>query len=268
MGLAMRICKVLSLVQVDPKSSRRTTSIHVHSTKKVHRVSAHAAQCGNRGALVDRGANGGIIGNDAHVLYTHPGQEVNVTGIDNHQIDSLKVVDTSAKIFTQRGEAIGIFRQYAYHGKGRTIHSSGQIEWYTGNIVHDQSLKVGGAQHVRTLDGYILSIDIDNGLPYISQVPPHTRSSMNFHTSYSLPLRNGIQLFLTTSCPPNQTGLTSSRTTLKTDNYVLPLSMLTGTTYTDILTRNHILVTQRFSTRRSYLFLVFRPTTTMVTTPQ
>jgi len=97
----------------------------------------HAAQRGNRGALVDRGANGGIIGNDAHVLCTHPGQEVDVTGIDNHQINSLKVVDASAKIFTQRGEAIDIFRQHAYHGKGQTIHSSGQTEWYKGNIVHD-----------------------------------------------------------------------------------------------------------------------------------
>ena len=52
----------------------------------------HAAQHGtsNRRALVERGANGGIIGNDAHALYTHPGQEVDVTGIDNHQTDSLK----------------------------------------------------------------------------------------------------------------------------------------------------------------------------------
>jgi len=74
---------------------------------------------------VDRGANGGIIGNDAHILYTHPGQEVDITGIDNHQIDSLKAVDACAKIFTQRGEAIGIFQQYAYYGKGPTIHSSG-----------------------------------------------------------------------------------------------------------------------------------------------
>jgi len=118
MGLAMRICKVLSSVQVDPTSFRRSTSMHVHDTKRVHRVSAHAAQRGNRGALKDRGANGGIIGNDAHILYIHPGQEVDVTGIDNHQIDSLKVVDACAKIFTQCGEAIGVFRQYAYHGKG------------------------------------------------------------------------------------------------------------------------------------------------------
>ena len=41
------------------------------------------------GALVDRGANGGIIGDDAHVLYTCLTQEVDVTGIDNHEINSL-----------------------------------------------------------------------------------------------------------------------------------------------------------------------------------
>jgi len=103
---------------------------------------------------------------------------VGVTGIDNHQIDSLKVVNASAKIFTQRGEAIGIFRQHAYHGKGRTIHSSGQIEWYKGNVIHDRSLKVGGAQHVRTLDGYVLPIGIDNGLPYMSMVP-HTQKEFD-----------------------------------------------------------------------------------------
>jgi len=171
MGLAMQIYKVLSSVQVDPKSFQPTASIHVHNSKRVHHASAHAAQRGNRGALLDRGANGGIIGNDAHALYTHPGQEVDVAGIDNHQIDSLKVVNASAKIFKQRGEAIGMFRQHAYHGKGLTINSSGQIEWHEDNIIHNRSLKVGGAQHIRTLDGYVLPLDIDNGLPYVSMVP-------------------------------------------------------------------------------------------------
>jgi len=81
-------------------------------------------------------------------------------------------------MFTQQGEAIRLFKQHACHRKGQTIHSSGQIEWCKGNIVHDQSLKVGGAQHVRTLDGYALPIDIDNGLLHISQVP-HTQKE--FH---------------------------------------------------------------------------------------
>ena len=105
------------------------------------------------------------------MIYTHPNQEVDVTGIDNHEINALRVVDASAKIQTQRGEAIGIFRQYAYYGKGRTIHSSGQIEWYKGNRVKERSAKVGGSQYIRTLDGYVIPIDIVNGLAYIAMVP-------------------------------------------------------------------------------------------------
>ena len=105
--------------------------------------------------------------------YVHPLQEVDVTGIDNHEINALKVVDATAKIIMQWGEAIGIFRQYAYHGQGRTIHSSGQMEWFKGNRVQDRSLLVGGCQTIKTLDGYVIPIDIINGLPYI-QMQPNT----------------------------------------------------------------------------------------------
>jgi len=217
---------------------------------------------------VDRGANGGITGNDAHVLFTHPGQEVNVTGIDNHQINSLKVVDASAKILTQRGEAIGIFRQHAYHGKGQTIHSSGQIEWHKGNIVHDRSLKVGGAQHVRALDGYVLPIDIDNGLPHMSQVP-HTQKDFDElpHVIFSSSAEwDPTVLDNKLSSQPNWFDIVKNGTE---DGYLrTSLSMLAGTTYTDILTRNPVLVIRRFSTRRSDLFLVSKPTMTTMTTPQ
>jgi hypothetical protein len=42
--------------------------------------------------------------------------------IDNHELNSLKLVDAGAKIMTNKGPVIGIFRQYAYHGVNRTIH--------------------------------------------------------------------------------------------------------------------------------------------------
>jgi hypothetical protein len=50
---------------------------------------------------VDRGANGGIIGNDARVHHVHL-REVDVTGIDNHELNSLKLVDAGAKIMTNK----------------------------------------------------------------------------------------------------------------------------------------------------------------------
>ena len=173
MGQATSLDEVLSLVQIDPKSPPRTLDVYMADKKpnRKLRVSEHAVRRDKRGALVDRGANGGIIGDDAHVIHTYHSQEVDVTGIDNHEINSLKVVDASAKITTQRGDVIGIFRQYAYHGKGRTIHSSGQMEWFRGNKVKDRSIVVGGSQNIRTLEGYVIPIDIISGLPYIKMVP-------------------------------------------------------------------------------------------------
>ena len=118
---------------------------------------------------MDRGANGGILGCDANVILIHT-REVDVTGIDNHELNALKLVDASAKVITQLGPAIVILRQYAYHGRDRSIHSAGQIEHYK-NTVNDRSMKVGGSQHVRTNEGYILPLDIINGLPYLKMTP-------------------------------------------------------------------------------------------------
>ena len=91
---------VVPSVQLGPGSSlindplpSQTTS---HSLTPVYKVSAHAISQDSRGSFIDRGANGGILGNDARVILQHT-REVDVTGIDNHQLPSLKLVDASAK---------------------------------------------------------------------------------------------------------------------------------------------------------------------------
>ena len=129
-----------------------------------------------RGSLIDRGANGGIIGNDAHVYLKHQ-RQVDVTGIDNHELSSLIIVDASARVMTQRGPAIVIMHQYAYHGLNRTIHSSVQIEHYR-NTVDDRPLRLGGTQCLRTHDGYVMAFDFSNGLPFLP-MEPHTREEWN-----------------------------------------------------------------------------------------
>jgi hypothetical protein len=82
------------------------------------------------GAPVDCGANGGIAGDDVWII-NHTGRQVDdVQGIDNHQIVDIPIVTAGAVVKTQRGEVI-IFifmHQYAYTAKGKTIHSSGQLE--------------------------------------------------------------------------------------------------------------------------------------------
>ena len=59
------------------------------------------------------------------------------------------------------------------------IHSSGQLEWFK-NDVNDRSLKVeGGLQHIITNDGYVLPINIKDGLPY---TPLHPYTDLEWDT--------------------------------------------------------------------------------------
>ena len=67
---------------------------------------------------------------------------------------------------SQKGEVIAILHQYAYLGKGNTIHSSIQIEAYN-NKVDDRSIHHKGSHTITTNDGYIHPLQINNGLPYI-----------------------------------------------------------------------------------------------------
>ena len=60
--------------------------------------------------------------------------------------------------------------QYACYGKGKTIHSSGQLEYFR-NLVDDKSVKVKGTQCIITNDGFKIPISIKNGLPYIPLRP-------------------------------------------------------------------------------------------------
>ena len=153
--------------------SVQTNPVVCHGTETVsYRVSQHVIDAlSDKGAMVDRGANGGIAGEDVRAFNIYD-RRVDITGIGNHQLKGLPMCDAAAKIMTSRGPAIAIMMQYALRGKGKTIHSSGQVEHYK-NIVHDRSLKVGGKQCIVTQDGYVLPLDIVNGLPYI-RMQKHT----------------------------------------------------------------------------------------------
>ncbi len=119
------------------------------------------------GSLIDRGANGGIAGDDIHII-EKSNQTVDVRGIDNHQITNIPIVTARGIIKTQHGPAIAILHQYTYTGQGKSIHSSGQLEWYKNNV-NDKSIKVaGGLQCILTNDGYIIPISIRDGLQYVA----------------------------------------------------------------------------------------------------
>ena len=124
----------------------------------------------NRGALVDRGANGGLAGNDVRVI-SKTDRLVDVSGLDNHEMTNLHIVTAGGVITTQHGEAILIMHQYAHIPNGKTIHSCIQVEQF-GNNVDDRSIKLSkGKQLITTLDGYAIPLNMINGLPYMSIRP-------------------------------------------------------------------------------------------------
>ncbi|KAL7567067.1 hypothetical protein ACA910_002791 [Epithemia clementina (nom. ined.)] len=86
---------------------------------------------------------------------------------------------TCASMFdTNKGRIIGIFHEYAYLGKGRSIHSSGQLEWM-GLKVDERPVLVGGCQCIETLQNPIIPISIKGGLAYIKLVEKCTDQNMD-----------------------------------------------------------------------------------------
>ena len=127
--------------------------------------------------MVDRGANGGLAGSDMRVIHK-PHRKINIQGIDNHEVTGLDVVTAATLLNTSQGKVIGIFNEYAYLGKGSSIHSSGQLEWFKTNV-DEKSFKVGGTQLITTLDGYSVPLLTKDGLAYATSLGKPTDQDMD-----------------------------------------------------------------------------------------
>ena len=86
--------QVLQTYQVyqDRQSESQTPIRHMKAHITYHVAQAKSA---NLGSLVDMGANGGLVGSDVRVLSTSP-RKHSVTGIDNHEIPRLDLVQCAA----------------------------------------------------------------------------------------------------------------------------------------------------------------------------
>ena len=88
------------------------------------------------------------------------------------------MVTAATLLNTSQGKVIGIFNGYAYLGKGSSIHSSGQLEWFKTNV-DEKSVKVGGTQLITTLDGYSVPSLIKDGLAYAISLGRPTDQDMD-----------------------------------------------------------------------------------------
>ncbi|CAJ1933744.1 unnamed protein product [Cylindrotheca closterium] len=103
-------------------------------------------------ALIDRGSNGGIAGDDARIIFK-TNCTVDVQGIDNHQVTDIPIVTLAGLVHTQHGPAIAIMYQQAYIGKGQSILSSGQMEHFKVTV-DVKSSRVGGQQRMADDDSH------------------------------------------------------------------------------------------------------------------
>ena len=129
------------------------------------------------GSLIDRGANGGLAGSAVRIL-ERAGRTVSVTGIDNHELPQLDIVTCAALLHTNHGKVILIMHECAYYGRGNTIHSPGQIEWFQ-NTCDEKSIHVGGKHVINFLDGYSTPLQCRTGLMYMNLLGMPTDTDLN-----------------------------------------------------------------------------------------
>jgi hypothetical protein len=142
-----------------------------HKTR--YRCSHQETEGKSPGSLMDAGANGGFGGDDVIVIEWGE-RKADVTGINDHKLEGLPIVTCIGLIMTTRGPAIAVMHQYAYHGEGKTIHAPTQMRQF-GHEVNDKSVKSPcgtGKQRILTPDGYIIPMDIVDGLPFVPMSKP------------------------------------------------------------------------------------------------
>ena len=124
------------------------------------------------GALIDRGANGGLAGSDCRVIMKSPDRFVNIEGIDKHRLPQVPVVTCGAYTESRNhGPVIMIFHQFAGMLRGPTIISSAQLEAYHAQV-NERSRRVDpGGQLITTNDGFEFPLHIRHGLAYLDMRP-------------------------------------------------------------------------------------------------
>ena len=173
--------------------------------------------------LVDRGANGGLAGSDMRVIHkTH--RKINIQGIDNHEVTGLDVVTAATLLNTSQGKVIGIFNEYAYLGKGSSIHSSGQLEWFKTNV-DEKSVKVGGTQLITTLDGYSVPLLIKDGLAYATSLGKPTDQDMDTYPHVFFTAPDEWDPSVLDHDPPHLDGLDPSQVNLLVTPCLMPMEI-------------------------------------------
>ena len=142
-----------------------------HTLVHNYRLTIHARYLSRKWrALIDRGANGCIIGSDMRVIAQHHAT-INLNGIDDHTVANLPLVQSGGVVRTDRGHVILIIHQGAHMPDGKTILSPGQMEAFGWRVYDTPKHTSGVTPYCLSADGYRIPMSIRAGLPYISLRP-------------------------------------------------------------------------------------------------
>ena len=192
-----------------------------------HHFTYHVAQVTHteHGSLVDRGANGGFAGSYVKIL-SRSSRKCTVTGIESHELQGLDVVQCAALVESNHGIVILIMNEHACYGKGHTIHSSGQIEWFE-NSVDDRSVQVDGKQRICAIDGYVMPLTFRGGCMYLSILGKPTDTYLERYQLYTLqdPM-NGIPQSWTIPTHLSMGSLLGPMTVMRDLSLILTLTSL------------------------------------------
>ena len=154
-----------------PSNNKRRTANHLQF--HALRYDIHAKSSAMNNCLVDRGANGCIIGFQMHVIETYPDCHVDITGIDNHELPAVPLGAGGMVVRSNHGNIIAIIRHGVILPTHKTILSSVQMESFK-IVVNDVSPSVGGHGLITTPEGYIIPLMFRQGLPYVPGARPYT----------------------------------------------------------------------------------------------
>jgi hypothetical protein len=147
----------------------KAVAYKLNTAKLAYRTSAISVVPSN-GSLIDGGANGGLGGADVRLISTSNAL-ADISGINNTTIMDVPISTFAGLVETTEGPTIDVMHQYAYVGKGNTIHSVNQLEAF-GLQVDDKPKYNNGKQCITTPDGFIIPLAIRSGLAYLDMRPP------------------------------------------------------------------------------------------------
>jgi hypothetical protein len=88
-------------------------------------------------------------------------------------VNDIPIRTVAGIIDTQHGPVVGIFHNYAWLGRGKTIHSSLQLASYFNDVNDRHRNEPNGLSRIVTCEGYIIPLSYRDGMPEMD-IRPYT----------------------------------------------------------------------------------------------